>query len=110
MCPIMKREISTTSVCPFATTVDNIAIVGKRGPMHHQPHFIPKKKGCPAAQPVAPGDGKFDYEAFAEEELDKKHKDVSASYYNRRNRIGISTISIDLQSFSQQHIPILENT
>jgi hypothetical protein len=105
-CPIMKREISTSSVCPFASTVDTFATVGPRGAMQHQPHhsikeavkatlnfkldMSPKthRSVSPHAATQHPNsethtkDGMFDYEGFCDAELDKKHKDKRYSRYD----------------------------
>ncbi|KAL2913393.1 mitochondrial 5-aminolevulinate synthase [Polyrhizophydium stewartii] len=115
-CPVMgtalavqsSRAISTSAKCPFAAAVDAaVPIVGPPGaaagfgaepPMPNPPAFVngPSAGRAPAAKPAAAAvaaakpaafAGAFDYEAFYQTELDKKHKDKSYRYFNNINRL-----------------------
>lgn len=49
--------------------------------------FVKQPDTFAGPTPHAPGQPKFDYEAFYENELDKKHKDKSYRYFNNINRL-----------------------
>ncbi|RKO88601.1 pyridoxal phosphate-dependent transferase [Blyttiomyces helicus] len=101
-CPVMskaitnvdaKRGISTSVKCPFAAAVDRASFV----PPRHYPTSAAaaslfkehrhSKKHVEHVAPVQSASGLFDYEAFYNHELDKKHKDKSYRYFNNINRL-----------------------
>ena len=51
------------------------------------PTYESVSSGIPGPKPAAPEFAKFDYDAFYQNELDKKHKDKSYRYFNNINRL-----------------------
>ena len=85
-CPVMSsaiRQISTSSKCPYASVVDNIAKIGNPGSVDE---FLKLQKGQFKLFD-AQKSGVFDYESFYNEELDKKKNDRSYRYFNNINRL-----------------------
>lgn len=52
----------------------------------HVPHATPRHPAAPAVYPIN-ADAKFNYEAYYNAELEKKHKDKSYRYFNNINRL-----------------------
>ncbi|PGH06151.1 5-aminolevulinic acid synthase [Blastomyces parvus] len=61
-----------------------------------KPAMPDRMAAFPAPRPAAPATSKFDYEAFYNNELDKKHKDKSYRYFNNINRLA--------QNFPRAHM------
>ncbi|KAI8897128.1 pyridoxal phosphate-dependent transferase [Globomyces pollinis-pini] len=97
-CPVMNpalktraATISTSSKCPYATTVDDMSFVGPAGRVssYLDPN-APHNKGVVlphAATSEHKKDGLFDYETFYNQELEKKKNDRSYRYFNNINRL-----------------------
>ena len=51
------------------------------------PTYETVSSGVPGPRPAVPEVAKFDYDAFYQNELDKKHKDKSYRYFNNINRL-----------------------
>lgn len=112
-CPIMSslpplggqggaRSISSSPICPFATTVDELTafapppsmtltMMGKEKTPQGSKKGEEKEDPLLLSNPLKP----FDYEAFYDQELTKKHKDKSYRYFNNINRLA--------QAFPQGH-------
>ena len=84
---------------PFARSYLNcltkvyISLVPPRGPVQA---FSRKPDTFTGPKPAAPSVSKFDYEAFYNNELDKKRKDKSYRYFNNINRLA--------QEFARAHM------
>lgn len=99
-CPMMKNAlkgqsagISTSSKCPYASTVDSIVEVGKPGTLSS---FLSKNPSGwlflmielnNALFNQHQKNGVFDYETFYHQELEKKKNDRSYRYFNNINRL-----------------------
>ncbi|KAJ3184356.1 mitochondrial 5-aminolevulinate synthase [Gaertneriomyces sp. JEL0708] len=110
------RKLHTSPICPYAAVVDGISAVPPRPasdsfmPKNHPKptatatgragtgacpvqHHIPTAGPAPTTatnaglHPVQGATKAFDYEAFYQAELDKKHKDKSYRYFNNINRL-----------------------
>jgi 5-aminolevulinate synthase len=86
-CPVMKpalksqaSHISTSVKCPYASVVDSICYVGSAGKISS---FL-DKRDYPTSHNVS---GKFDYDSFYHQELEKKKNDRSYRYFNNINRL-----------------------
>ncbi|EGF81428.1 hypothetical protein BATDEDRAFT_34735 [Batrachochytrium dendrobatidis JAM81] len=116
-CPVMgtalavqscRNGISTSAMCPFASAVDSISMVGPAGTSrppaavgqvpsfvngrhaslpHGGSHQAPAKKSDTPSAATCTGSAPFNYEEFYRNELDKKHKDKSYRYFNNINRL-----------------------
>ncbi|CAF9922791.1 MAG: mitochondrial 5-aminolevulinate synthase [Heterodermia speciosa] len=85
-------------------TVDNDTVPRKI----EEPLILPSKPApavslhsTPGPKPSAPKIAKFDYEAYYNEELEKKHKDKSYRYFNNINRLA--------QEFPRAHMATKED-
>jgi 5-aminolevulinate synthase len=103
--PVNYKTFEKVSRCPrgLHTTAGNGASVEMGGNYEKdgrlRPHPPPVDAGKtrahkpevsfagPGTQPQSPAVSKFDYEAFYQNELDKKHKDKSYRYFNNINRL-----------------------
>ncbi|KAJ3322922.1 mitochondrial 5-aminolevulinate synthase [Boothiomyces sp. JEL0866] len=93
-CPMMKNAlkgqsagISTSSKCPYASTVDSIVEVGKPGTLSS---FLASKNANELNNALFnqhQKNGVFDYETFYHQELEKKKNDRSYRYFNNINRL-----------------------
>ena len=99
------KEWKTTPRCPLHTTSGNAARVDSATTYKKEeagPEPTPLKTPAPHPRPIAtpgsvpfagprpqapPPASKFDYEAFYQSELDKKHRDKSYRYFNNINRL-----------------------
>ncbi|KAL1921455.1 uncharacterized protein VTP21DRAFT_11171 [Calcarisporiella thermophila] len=93
-CPVMHKalvarqcaHVSTTSRAakPVSSRV-NAAAVNESSPFMQPVLGTKAVEACPAHQ--AKASSTFDYEAFYNEEIEKKHKDKSYRYFNNINRL-----------------------
>ena len=91
-CPMMKKalmirsaSISTSSKCPYASVVDDVAKIGNPGSVDE--FLRAQKASLNLFGSSKIKNGVFDYEAFYNEELDKKKSDRSYRYFNNINRL-----------------------
>ena len=91
-CPVMRnalmirsQSISTSSVCPYASVVDDVSKIGKAGSVDE--FLRAQKHGFNLFGSTQTKNGAFDYESFYEEELYKKKLDRSYRYFNNINRL-----------------------
>ena len=75
-------------------SIDHMAEVPFNG--HKPANATPQSSSIPGPKPPAPQMAKFDYEAFYNTELEKKHQDKSYRYFNNINRLA--------QEFPRAHL------
>lgn len=101
------RSMHSSPICPYAAVVDGISAIPQRNaqpPSFLAPQTVkPAAPRCPVqhnkqqqhapvqkaadVHPVQGATKPFDYEAFCQHELEKKHKDKSYRYFNNINRL-----------------------
>ncbi|KAJ3012980.1 mitochondrial 5-aminolevulinate synthase [Thoreauomyces humboldtii] len=111
--PAGAKGMHSSAVCPYAAVVDGISSVAPRDSAHEFMHAKVPKAAVPAPrcpvphakqhqhatlraekphtihahQPAQGAHKVFDYEAFYQTQLEKKHKDKSYRYFNNINRL-----------------------
>ncbi|KAK7703943.1 mitochondrial 5-aminolevulinate synthase [Diaporthe eres] len=82
--PRMSKRCLHSSRSNEARAVETPVIPGRE--KAHVPHAAPRHPAAPAVYPIN-ADAKFNYEAYYNAELEKKHKDKSYRYFNNINRL-----------------------
>jgi 5-aminolevulinate synthase len=86
-CPVIDKELTVQGA-----RVDRLmsgTVGGSRACHARVPHarLLHTRSAVDGVPPACPGLAPFDYEAFYQGELDKKHKDKSYRYFNNINRL-----------------------